>query len=302
MTSPSRPAHGRFRTFFVRGLAILLPTVITLWLLVIAYGFVQDRIAQPINRGIRQLVLVASPWPRASDAELSAFEAGLNGEQRRQWASADPGGSAAGSIQSRWIVHEARRAKIRDWWDRYRWGLDLIGLVIAVGIIFTVGATLGSFIGRRIQARAEQLITRIPIIGRVYPSVKQMTDFFVGDSVSKMRFNKVVAVQYPRTGIWSLGFVTGTPMTPIRAAAGGEVLTVFVPNSPTPFTGFVITARREDTIDLPLTIEEALRFVVSGGLLTPPSVGGPPPAAEIEPPPLAEPGPDPMPRRPDRTA
>ena len=85
----------------------------------------------------------------------------------------------------------------------------------------------------------------------------------------KVSFNRVVAVEYPRKGLWSVGLVTGNTMQTIQREAEGSCLTVFIPSSPTPFTGYVITVPEKDTIDLSVTIEEALRFTVSGGVIVP---------------------------------
>jgi uncharacterized membrane protein len=82
-------------------------------------------------------------------------------------------------------------------------------------------------------------------------------------------FSRVVAVEYPRKGIWSLGFVTGSGFEKVASVVRREFLTVFVATSPTPFTGFVITVPKKLTIDLDMTIEEAFRFIVSGGVIAP---------------------------------
>ena len=87
-------------------------------------------------------------------------------------------------------------------------------------------------------------------------------------------FSRVVGVEYPRKGIWSMGLVTGSGIKKIIAKVEKEFLTILIPTSPTPFTGFVIMVPKEDTVDLDMTIEEALRFAVSGGVITPGTVLG----------------------------
>jgi uncharacterized membrane protein len=115
----------------------------------------------------------------------------------------------------------------------------------------------------------EQFIMNTPFLKRVYPYVKQITDFFLSEEEQKSLFRRVVAVEYPRKGIWSVGFVTGSGLEKVVATLKREFVTVLIPTSPTPFTGFVITVQRKQTIDLDMTIEEALRFIVSGGVITP---------------------------------
>lgn len=267
----------------MRGLGILLPTVLTIWILIAAYGFVQYRIAAPINQGVRQAILALTPWPSVADGDLITHRQRVMADPDRRQAYIE-----AGSTRQ-WLADDARRARLNRWWARYSLGLDLIGLVLAIVLIYMAGVLLGSFIGRRLYHRGERLLNRLPLIGRVYPSVKQVTDFFVGERDEKLKFNRVVAVQYPRMGIWSVGLVTGDTMRDIEAQAGSQCMTIFVPSSPTPFTGYVITVATCDTIDLPISVEDALKFVVSGGVLIPPSqkiIGaGPPVSTSLEAPP-----------------
>jgi uncharacterized membrane protein len=254
--TPAPPKRSPFRKFFVRGLGILLPTVLTIWILLTVYQFLQSRIAEPINRGVQELVIQLTPWPYASAEAQSRFAQNQPDPQRY--------------IQNDTLRRTAtRRAQLRQWWGQYAVVLDLIGLVIAVVLIYAVGLVLGSFIGRRLHQRGEELIHRLPLVKRVYPSVKQVTDFFVGEKNQQLQFNRVVAVQYPRKGLWSVGLVTGDTMRDIEQAAEATCLTVFIPSSPTPFTGYVITVPKSDTLDLPITIEEAMKFAVSGGVLIP---------------------------------
>lgn len=165
---------------------------------------------------------------------------------------------------------EARRSVLKQKWDRYNFPLDLIGLFVAILVIYFVGALVRGSIGRRLHREGEEFLQKVPLVKKVYPSVKQITDFFLSDDQKKkMNFNRVVAVEYPRKGLWSIGLVTGDTMKDIQVNAGANCVTVFVPSSPTPFTGYVITVPRQDTIDLPITIEEALRFSISGGVVVP---------------------------------
>ncbi|NLK42588.1 MAG: DUF502 domain-containing protein, partial [Planctomycetes bacterium] len=126
---------------------------------------------------------------------------------------------------------------------------------------------LASVMGRTIWRFLENTLANIPLIRSVYPNIKQVTDFLLAKK--DLTFSKVVALEYPRKGTWSIGLVTGTGIKRVAAAAKDEFLTVFVPTSPTPFTGYVIMTPKSETIELDYTIEEALRFVISGGVITP---------------------------------
>ncbi len=294
--SESKPHRGgNFRQFFLRGLAILLPTVLTIWLLIAAYQFVQERIAGPINEGVRALVVNFSPLPAANDDDYDEAAELLTGGQKDAWSVKDDElrrsfGSAYTATQRidhrrQWmrgqpqIEQSVRTAVVERWWYSYTVGtwavMDLIGLVIAIILIYIAGWLVGSFIGRRLYHRGEELIHRVPVIRSIYPSIKQVTDFFVG-AKSGPQFSAVVGVEYPRKGLWSVGLVTGETMRNLQDRAGQACLTVFIPSSPTPFTGYVITVPRADTIELPITIEDAIKFAVSGGVLIPPNqqIGG----------------------------
>ena len=116
----------------------------------------------------------------------------------------------------------------------------------------------------------EKFIMNTPLLRQVYPYVKQITDFlFIQEEEKKKMFSRVVAVEYPRKDIWSLGFVTGSGIEKVVENEKKEFLTVLIPTSPTPFTGFVIMVPKKSTIEMDMTIEQALRFTVSGGVINP---------------------------------
>ena len=108
---------------------------------------------------------------------------------------------------------------------------------------------------------------RIPLIRAIYSSVKQVTDFILKER--SVEFSGVVAVEYPRKGVWSLGLTTGGPMKHVQQRVDTELVTVFIPSSPTPVTGYVIQVPRKDVFELNMTIDEGLKFTVSGGVIKP---------------------------------
>ena len=302
-TPPTRKRKKASKSsrFFVRGLATLLPAVLTLWLLVFAYGFVRDKIAAPINWGIRSAVIGFTDWPVPEDEDylkvwqdkevlsLTLRDDWLNqAEQLRQGFKDNQITPTNGNIeryireqrlawmkQNEQVVIEARRKRLEEKWNAIAVGewhtLDVIGLIVGFILFYFAGAIMSNVLGRQIRDRGEKLIDRVPLIRRVYPAVKQITDFFFGDNEQQLQFNRVVAVEYPRKGLYSVGLVTGDTMADIEKVMGEQCLTVFVPSSPTPFTGYVITVPVSDTIDLGISIEDALKFAVSGGVLVPPS-------------------------------
>ncbi|MCA9311428.1 MAG: DUF502 domain-containing protein [Phycisphaerales bacterium] len=253
-----------FRTFFLRGLGIVLPSILTLALLFWAYGFLQQNVAEPINSLVRQGTILiydrvdpAEPWrPRwyvVTDEEIDDYRR-QNPRQRNS--------------DKNEVIRTLREQEFRKYWQDHFW-LEAIGVVIAVVLIYLAGVLVGNYVGRRLYVRVEKLITRVPVIKQVYPSVKQIVDFLLGDGNRKLDAERVVLVEYPRRGIWTVGLLTGSTMRAIEEIAGVECVTVFIPSSPTPFTGYTITVPRADVVELPISLDEALKFVISGGVLIP---------------------------------
>ena len=148
-----------------------------------------------------------------------------------------------------------------------RWRTIPVFLILFIAILYLLGRFLAAGVGRIFLTGVEGLINRLPIVRNVYSSVKQVTDFIFSER--EIEFNRVVAVQYPRKGIWSIGFVTGESMLDIRSAANEPVLSVLMPTSPMPATGFTVTVRKSETIDLDITIDQAIQFIVSCGVVVP---------------------------------
>lgn len=267
MPPPSPPREpvtfsSDFRRFFGRGLAVLLPSILTLWLLWTAFVFVFNNVAEPINRGIRIAVLEVAPYvvPRDLDRQPQWFT--VTEQDRQTFIAARP----SLRDQERRLEREVRAAKFRQFWEAH-WYLSASGLIVAIALIYLAGMLLGGLIGRRMYARVEYLISKIPGFKQVYPHVKQLVDLIIGEK--PMAFKRVVLVQYPREGIWTLGLVTSSSLKIAMEPAGGPCVAIFIPSTPTPFTGFTITVPERDVIDVPISIDEAIRFVLTGGVLIP---------------------------------
>ena len=260
----SRTFGSDFKRFFGRGLGILLPSVLTLWILVKAYEFVDVAIAQPINRGIRVVLYQATPHVGFLETTFEPSQSAVDREMaKRETENRTP----QTAIEVR---QELRSTSILEWWEA-RWYMNFIGLFVAILVVYIAGRLLGGFLGRGIYNKLESLLTTIPGIKQVYPYVKQVVDFLFSDE-KPIKFNRVVLVQYPRKGVWSIGLVTGTPMRSVQEHMDGDGppgVTIFIPSSPTPFTGYTISVPEEEIVELPITIDEALRFTISGGVLIP---------------------------------
>jgi uncharacterized membrane protein len=122
----------------------------------------------------------------------------------------------------------------------------------------------------------------VPFVRNVYSAVKQVSSFLLNERHTQI--SRVVVVEYPRPGIWALGFVMGDGMEEVAAISGGEYVTVLVCTSPMPMAGFTITVRRSEVVDLSITFDQALQFIVSCGVVLPhPKNGEPDPLPEPQP-------------------
>jgi uncharacterized membrane protein len=154
----------------------------------------------------------------------------------------------------------------------------LLGVGLSILIIYIVGVFVGNLLGRTAWRLVEHAVMKIPLVRAIYPAVKQVTDFLLSERTNQFEGSKVVAVEPHEKGIWSIGLVTGTGLVPLSEATQQQMVTVFVPSSPTAFSGYVLMVPRNSVVELPIKVEEAMRLLVSGGVITP-TVARPP--AEI---------------------
>jgi len=143
-----------------------------------------------------------------------------------------------------------------------------ISIALVAVLLLLCGWWFSGFLGRRVVALFERLLKRVPLFGAIYPYMKQITEFFFGEE-KKVEFERVVAIPYPRREVYSLGFLTGNCLKSLNQVRGGELISVFVPSSPMPATGYTLFVPAADIVPVNLSVEEALRTVVSGGVLVP---------------------------------
>ncbi len=177
-----------------------------------------------------------------------------------KWIALQISDKPPGYISRRWDVA----------WDAMpEWLIQLIGVLLAIVLVYIVGLFIGNLIGRTVYRIAEVGVMRIPLVRAIYPSVKQITDFVLAERQETFMASQVVAVEPHEKGIWSIALVTGTGIRAISEMTGDEMVTVFVPSSPTAFSGYVMVVPRKSLIELPMTVEEAMRLLVSGGVIAP---------------------------------
>ena len=141
-------------------------------------------------------------------------------------------------------------------------------LCVFLLVLYLLGRFLAAGVGRFFLMQIERIINRLPLIRHGESSVKQVTDFLFSER--EIEYTRVVAVEYPRKGIWSIALVTGESLLDIRSAANEPVLSLLVPTSPIPVSGYTITVKKSETIDLNITIDQAFQFIVSCGVVVPP--------------------------------
>jgi len=147
-------------------------------------------------------------------------------------------------------------------------------LLFMAAMIYLIGRLVASYIGGLLFHWFENIVLKFPVVKAIYPYARQITDYLFSDKTTK--FRQVVAVEYPRKGIYSIGFLTGDSMEVIQKTSGRKFVNVFIPSSPTPFTGYVIFTAEDELIQLDISVDQALRLTISGGVIVPAQLGGPP--------------------------
>jgi uncharacterized membrane protein len=219
-----------FRHLFVRGLAALLPTLITLSVIFWVWNFLWESLGRWV------IVVIRYAWY---------------------------------ALQERDLLEPVSSGYISRYWSDELLKTRLLGVGLALVLVYIVGFFLGNLIGRTFWRLMEQFVMKIPVVRAIYPAVKQVTDFVLADRRAAFVYSRVVAVQPHEKGIWSIGLVTGKGLPALSEQTGQEMITVFVPSSPTAFSGYVLVVPRNGVVELPLTVEEAMRLLISGGVIMP---------------------------------
>ena len=142
-----------------------------------------------------------------------------------------------------------------------------LGLMMAALLVFVTGVLAANFIGERLVVWWELLLNRIPIVRSIYSSVKQVSDTIL--SPNGQAFRKAVLVQYPHEGAWTIAFLTGVPGPGVVEHLPGEHVSVYVPTTPNPTSGFFLMFPKADVVELDMSVDAALKYVVSMGVVAP---------------------------------
>ncbi|RZK98961.1 MAG: DUF502 domain-containing protein [Rubrivivax sp.] len=143
-----------------------------------------------------------------------------------------------------------------------------LSAIVMVSVLLLTGLAVTNFAGQWIVNQSNRVFSNIPIVKSIYSSVKQVSDTLF--SSSGQAFRHAVLVQYPRAGSWTIGFVTGKPSGEVAARLSDDHLTLYVPTTPNPTSGFMLIVPRSDVIELQMSVDEALKYIISMGVVAPP--------------------------------
>ena len=142
------------------------------------------------------------------------------------------------------------------------------GMVLTLVIVFLTGLVTANIVGQRLILFWEGVLSRIPVVKSIYYSVKQVSDTLF--SSSGEAFRKALLVQYPRQGSWTIAFLTGQPGGDVVNHLGRDHVSVYVPTTPNPTSGFFLMIPRSDVVELDMSVDEALKYIISMGVVAPP--------------------------------
>jgi len=234
-----------FRRNFLTGVAALFPVVITLFLFSWLYRALDSTLGEGANTACRQLIA----RPRG------VFEVCFPHADEEHAATLD-----------------GRIAYARQHFPRII-GTFLV-LIVGVVAVYLMGRAARGYIGSRVVTGVDRFFERFPVIKAVYPYARQVADLVFGQS-DRRRFSRVVAIQYPRRGMYSIGFLTGEGLSAVEKGVGEKLVTVFVPTSPTPLTGFIVQLPADEVTPVALSVDEAFRYCLTAGMVTSGKGGGP---------------------------
>ncbi|GAW93437.1 DUF502 domain-containing protein [Calderihabitans maritimus] len=143
-----------------------------------------------------------------------------------------------------------------------------LGLLLTLLFVVLAGLLTTNIVGRKLIAMGEYILLKVPFASTVYRTAKQIVEAFIRQD--RRMFREVVLVEYPRPGVYALAFVTGETKGEVRDKVGHDMLNIFLPTTPNPTSGFLLMVPKADVIPLEMSVEEAIKMIISGGLVTPP--------------------------------
>jgi uncharacterized membrane protein len=283
-----RRSFNPFRRATLRGIGIVLPPLLTIIIFIWIWNTLERAILTPIESVAHQTILYFVDETQSNDTVRKRVSEGsgrfdmLDNER----VYINPQNIPFVQVRSKWIpypVYDIARdhagneplVTAADHYSRYievtylkRHLLIPAFLALFVALLYLLGKLLAIGLGRMIYNYFERLVNRVPIIRNVYSSVKQVTDFAFSEK-PEVQFNRVIAIEYPRREMWVLAFVTGEGMSELTRVVGEPMITALVPTSPMPATGFSVMVPKSQTVDLDISIDQAIQYCVSCGVVIP---------------------------------
>jgi uncharacterized membrane protein len=180
------------------------------------------------------------------------------------WALGLLSGVFAGVLTATEAVLPAAAAAPIDWLR----GIPGLGVVVLLGTLLLTGMAATNIAGQWALRQGHRVLSHIPIVKSIYKSVKQVSDTLFSSNGNA--FREAVLVQYPRPGAWTIAFVTGRPGGEVASHLVGDYLSIYVPTTPNPTSGFFLMLPRNETVPLAMSVDEALKYIISMGVVAPP--------------------------------
>ena len=145
--------------------------------------------------------------------------------------------------------------------------IPFFGVIVGIFVLIITGMLAANLFGRRLVALGESILGRIPVVRSIYTSIKQVLETVL--TTNSKSFRKVVLIEFPRKGVWSLGFLTNDGLPQASKILGQQLESVFIPTTPNPTNGFIVMFAEQDVIPLDMSIEDAFKFIISMGVVVP---------------------------------
>ncbi len=266
-----------FRSALLRGLGVLTPPLFTVVILLWVINSTRIYLLEPVNIGVREAVVwcmsgqIREGLTVTDQASRTALVDGIPYQEvgDGRFVPLSVYERVQNHTESELMPHTAKGIYQRYVEVTYLQPQYAIPCFFAIFIllVYLLGKLMAAGIGGYFGDRFDLAIQRLPLVRSVYKAVKQVSDFFFSEK--QIQFKRVVAVEFPRPGMWSIAFVTSDGLSDIRAAANDAVLGVFIPSSPMPVSGYALTVLKREAVDLNITIEEAIQYLVTCGLVLP---------------------------------
>ena len=156
------------------------------------------------------------------------------------------------------------------------------GVLLTFGIVLVMGAVASNFLGKKLLWLGNAVLRRIPIVRSIYSSVKQVSDTLFSENGNA--FRQALLVQWPREGVWTIGFLTGTPGGDVVNHLPDDYVSVYIPTTPNPTGGYFVMLRKNECVELKMSVDEALTYVISMGVVAPAKRADKAPAQSLNPP------------------